>query len=79
MVVGRNFHLMAPFELLVAGFCTEFRRASFVCSCPRADFWTTGRIWGLPGRHFGSGTFWGPEKHTFVMKVFSGEVSGDSP
>ena len=79
---GHNLHLMAPFEFLEAGFCTEFRSASFGFSGPGVDFGTTGPIWGPPGQHFGPGTFlgqeWGPPKHTFIMDLISHGVSGDS-
>ena len=72
MVFGHNLHHMAPFEFLEAGFCMVFRRASFVFSCPGVDFGAAGQILGAPGRHFGPGgflgQFWGPEKHTFIMK-----------
>ena len=56
MVFGHNLHLMAPFEFLEAGFCMEFRRASFWFLCTRADFWTTGPICGPPD--FSRSTFW---------------------
>ena len=59
MVFGRNLHLMAPFEFLEAGFCTEFRRASFVFSCPGADFCAQDWIVWTWGRRFGPGTFLG--------------------
>ena len=36
MVFGHNLHLMAPFELIPAGFCIIFRRASFMFLVPRA-------------------------------------------
>ena len=82
MVFGHNLHLMAPFEILEAGFCTELRRASFWVLCPRVDFWTTDPFLGPPGHHFGPGTFlgqfWGPEKDSFVMKSFCGGSAGES-
>ena len=56
-VFGRNLDLIGPFELFPAGFSTEFQRASFVFSCPGADFWTPGRNLRPRGRHFGPGTF----------------------
>ena len=34
MVFGHNLQHMAPFEILEAGFCTVFRRASFWFSVP---------------------------------------------
>ena len=34
MVFGHNLHLMAPFEILEAGFCTEFWRAYFCFYAP---------------------------------------------
>ena len=83
MFFGRNLHLIAPFELFPAGFCTEFQRASFVFSRPRADVWTPGQNLGPRGRHVGPGTFldqfWGSEKHTFARKGFCGEDTGESP
>ena len=69
MFFGPNLHLMAPFEALEAGFCIEFRRASFVFSNPRADFGSPsrklgppGQILGFPGRHCGTGTCLGSRK-----------------
>ena len=38
MVFDHNLYYMAPFAIPRAGFCTEFRRASFVFSCPGLDF-----------------------------------------
>ena len=38
MVLGHNLHYMALFEIPRAAFCMVFRCASFVCSCPGADF-----------------------------------------
>ena len=38
MVFGHNLCYMAPFDFSRAGFCMVFRRASFVFSCPGADF-----------------------------------------
>ena len=38
MVFGRNLHYMAPFGIPRTGFCMVFQRASFVFSCPGADF-----------------------------------------
>ena len=34
-----------------------FQRASFVFSCPGADFGAQDRIFGTPGLHFGPRTF----------------------
>ena len=72
MVFGSNLHLMAPFEALEAGFCTEFCCASFVFSRPGADLGSPGRklgppsqIWGFPGRHCGTETFLGSPKRYF--------------
>ena len=53
MCSGPKLHLMALFEALEAGFCTEFRRASFVCSSPGADFGSPGRKLGPPRSDFG--------------------------
>ena len=59
MVFGPNLHLMAPFELLEAGFCTEFRHASFVFSRPEADFWTPDLNFGIQGSTCWAGDpFW---------------------
>ena len=45
MCFGCNLHhIMAPFDFLRAGFCMEFRRASFVFSCPGTDFGAQDRI-----------------------------------
>ena len=59
-----------------------FRRASFVFSCPGADFGGRGRILEPRGRHFGPGTFfgrfWGPEKDGFAEELFFGGDSGES-
>ena len=72
MCLGPKLHGMAPFEALDAGFCTEFRRASFVFSSPGADFGSPGRklgppgqILGFPGRHCGTGTLLGSQKRYF--------------
>ena len=66
MVFGHNLRYMAPFDFSRAGFCMEFRRASFVLSCPGMDLGGPDRICGPPGRHFGLGALWGqfggPEK-----------------
>ena len=74
---------MAPFELFETGFCTEFQRASFVCSRAGADFWTPGRNLGPPGRHVGPGTFWGqfwgPEKDSLRGKDFVVGIQGNPP
>ena len=45
MVFGHNLRYMAPFDFSRAGFCMVFRRASFVFSCPGADFGARGQIW----------------------------------
>ena len=72
MVLGPNLHLMALFEALEAGFCTEFCCASFVFSSLGANFGSPGRklgppgqILGFPGRHYGTGTFLGSQKRYF--------------
>ena len=44
MDFAHNLHYMAPFDFSRAGFCMVFRRASFVFSCPGADFGGQGRI-----------------------------------
>ena len=44
MVLDHDLYYMAPFAIPRAGFCTEFRHASFICSCPGVIFWTTGQI-----------------------------------
>ena len=44
MILGHNLHHMAPFEIPRAGFCMVFQRASFVFSCPGADFGAQDRI-----------------------------------
>ena len=90
MVFGHYLHLMAPFEALEAGFCTDFCCASFVCSRPGADFWTPGRnfgpqnqILGFPGRHSGPGTFLGefgvPKKVVLQGKDFLVRIQGNPP
>ena len=56
VVLDHNLCYMAPFAIPRAGFCTEFRRASFVFSCPGLIFWTTGQIfrpWGQISRPWG--------------------------
>ena len=93
MFFGPNLHLIGLFEAFEAGFCTEICCASFVFSSPGADFWTPGPIlgpWvgiGDPQIRFGDfqvdilarGRFWGPEKHSYARKGFSGEDTGESP
>ena len=71
-VLGPNLHLVAPFEALEVGFCTEFCCTSFVFSSPGANFGSPGRklgppgqVWGFPGRHCGTGMFWGSRKRYF--------------
>ena len=48
MVFGHNLRYMGPFDFSRAGFCMVFRRASFVFSCPGAEFRGRGRNFG-PG------------------------------
>ena len=50
MFFGHNLHLMAPFELIPAGFCIIFRRASFM-------FLDTGAKSGPNRAHFWPGPF----------------------
>ena len=70
MVFGHTLRYMAPFDFSRAGFCMVFRRASFVFSCPGADFGGRGRILDLQVNIFARGTFLapknGPEKSCFV-------------
>ena len=47
MVFGHNLHLMAPFEILEAGFCTVFRRASFWFLVPGVKFGTRIQDWAI--------------------------------
>ena len=60
----------------------EFRRASFVFSCPGLDLGGPDRILGPPGQHFGLGTLWGqflgPEKHTVARNGFVVGIQGNS-
>ena len=47
----------------------EFRRASFVFSCPGVDLRGSDQILGPPGQHFGLGTLWvdfGVPKNTLL-------------
>ena len=56
VVLDHNLCYMAPFAIPRAGFCIEFRRASFIFSCPGVDFGTTGQIfrpWGQISRPWG--------------------------
>ena len=73
MVFGHNLRYMAPFDFSRAGFCMVFRRASFVFSCPGADFGGRGRILEPRGRHFGLGTFFvrflGSERTYFCREM----------
>ena len=68
MLFGHNLHAIAPFEAFLTAFCTEFCRASFVVSCPRAEFWTPDQIPGFSGRHFGPGTILGSKKKWFCER-----------
>ena len=61
MVFGHNLRYMAPFDFSRAGFCMVFRRASFVFSCPGADFGGRGRIFGPGVNILARGPFWGQE------------------
>ena len=45
IVFGHNLHHMAPFEILEAGCCTCFRRASFWFSVPWVNFVTPNPEW----------------------------------
>ena len=82
MVFGHNLHYMALFEIPRTGFCMVFQRASFVFSCPGADFGAQDRILDSQvdmlacGPFFGQ--FWGPEKSGFAMKSFCGGLAGES-
>ena len=88
MVFGPNLHYMAPFAIPRTGFCMVFQRASFVFSCPGADFGAQDWIldprigFGSAGRHLGRGTlfgqFWGLEKSGSAMKLFCGGLAGES-
>ena len=82
MVFGHNLRYMAPFDFSRVGFCMVFQCASFVFSCPRADFGAQVRIGSSPGQHFGLGTFlrqfWRPIKRTFVMNCLCVEDSEES-
>ena len=82
MVFGYNLHHMAPFDFSSAGFCMEFRRASFVFSCPGADFGGRGRIFGPGVNILARGPFlgskMGPEKDSFAEELVFGEDSGES-
>ena len=70
MVFGHNLRYMAPFDFSRAGFCMVFRRASFVFSCPGADFGGPGRILDpqvvILARGFFLAPKNGPEKSCFV-------------
>ena len=59
MVLGHNLRYMAPFDFSRAGFCMVFGRASFVFSCPGADFGGLGRILELEVDILAWGRFWG--------------------
>ena len=61
MVFGHNLRYMAPFDFSRAGFCMVFRRASFVFSCPGADFGAQDQILDLQGNILARGPFW-PQK-----------------
>ena len=75
MVLGHNLQHMAPFEILEAGFCTVFRRASFWFSVPGVKS-------GTPDPGLGTGWAWRlwdpPRGSTFVEGWFShkGERGG---
>ena len=59
MVFGHNLHHMAPFEILEAGFCTVFRRASFWFLVPGVKFGTPDPKFGTPDPKLGPGWAWG--------------------
>merc|ERR1712139_718990 len=75
MVSGHNLNHMAPSEILEAGFCTVFRRASFWFSVPGVKS-------GTPDPGLGTGWAWWlwdpPRVSTFVEGWFShkGERGG---
>ena len=67
MVFGHNLHHMAPFDFSRAGFCMEFRRASFVFSCPGVDLGARIGFWDpqvniLAWGHFGV-NLWVPKTY----------------
>ena len=73
---GPNLHLLAPFELIPAGFCTIFQLATFWFS-------GLGATSGLLGPTCCPGTFWGRKlgvgKHEIMEEGFSEKVSRGSP
>ena len=75
MVFGHNLHHVAPFEIPRAGFCMVFQRASFVFSCPGADFGSQVNILGW-------GAFWAekmvPKKIVLWRNDFVVGVLGES-
>ena len=71
MVFGHNLCYMAPFDFPRAGFCMVFRRASFVFSCPGADFGGRGSDFGFPRSTFWPGDLFGPKKWS-RRKLFCG-------
>ena len=68
MVFGHNLHLMAPFELIPAGFCIIFRRASFSFFGHGAQIWARAQIYAniLAGELLAQKMR--PGKHGFVWK-----------
>ena len=82
MFFGHNLHYMAPFGNPRTAFCMVFQRASFVFSCPGADFWAQDQILDLgstfwPGDLFGLNN--GPEKKWFCDgMILSWQFRGNS-
>ena len=81
MVFGHNLHYMAPFAIPRAGFCMVFQRASFVFSCPGADFGARGQIWDPQVDILAWGAFlvnfWVP-KNILCEDLFCGGDTWDS-
>ena len=85
MAFGPNLHLMAPFEALEAGFCTEFAAHLLYFQSPeqiwgaRVGNWDPQvRFWDFQVDIVGRRRFWGPKKDTLARKGFSGGDAGES-
>ena len=81
--LGRNLHLIGPFELFLAGFSTEFQRASFVFSRPRPIFGPRAGIWDpqidiLARGPFGA-NFGVPKKILLRWNDFVVRIQGNPP
>ena len=72
MFFGHNLHYVAPFDFSRAGFCMEFRSASFVLPCPRVNLAARIGFWDPQVNILACGCFWailGSRKTYFCAEI----------